>query len=173
MGKYKINPFSGDLDRVGNSAGAYVDGEVEYHYNLPVTVGTPAVDSAYLVRKASGIPFVSRKPAGIWVRELNNGDLDDWVYAGVFSDLLRDSNFRIINNADITKELAFDASGIATGTTRTVSAPDNSGMLMLSGAGLTPATLNQVAVEVVSNTRLILKLRGSDNVVRSLAFTLS
>lgn len=35
-----------------------------------------------------------------------------------------DSQFRIFNNADNTKELAFDVSAITTGTIRTISAPD-------------------------------------------------
>lgn len=121
---WKYNPFTDALDQTGSGGGtSYIDGDVEFHSNLPVTVGTPAVNSAFLVRKGEGLYFVSRKPAGIWVRELNNGNLDDWKYAGTFSDLYRDANFRILNNTDITKELAFDVSGLATGTTSTLTVP--------------------------------------------------
>jgi hypothetical protein len=129
---WSFNPFTGNLDLSGSSGGeSYIDGDVEYHSNLPVTVGSPAVNSAFLVRKGEGLYFISRKPAGIWVRELNNGNLDDWKYAGTFSDLYRDANFRILNNADVSKELAFDLSGITTGTVRTLTVPDASGKIAL------------------------------------------
>ena len=130
---WKYNPFTDALDQTGSGGGtSYIDGDVEYHSNLPVTVGAPAVNSAFLVRKGEGLYFVSRKPAGIWVRELNNGNLDDWKYAGTFSDLYRDANFRILNNTDITKELAFDVSGVTTGTTRTLTVPNASGTIALT-----------------------------------------
>jgi hypothetical protein len=130
---WKYNPFTDALDQTGSGGGtSYIDGDVEYHSNLPVTVGTPAVNSAFLVRKGEGLYFISRKPAGIWVRELNNGNLDDWKYAGTFSDLYRDANFRILNNADVSKELAFDVSGVTTGTTRTLTVPNASGTIALT-----------------------------------------
>ena len=126
---YKFNPFTDTLDIVGSGGGSYIDGEVEYHSSLPVTVGTPAVNSAFLVRKGEGLYFISRKPAGIWVRELNNGNLDDWKYAGTFSDIYRDANFRIINDADTSKQLAFSLSGLTTGTTSTLTVPAASGTI--------------------------------------------
>lgn len=129
---WKYNPFTDSLDQTGSGGGSYIDGEVEYHSNLPVTAGTPAVNSAFLVRKGEGLYFLTRKPAGIWVRELNNGNLNDWKYAGTFSDLYRDANFRILNNTDVTKELAFDVSGVATGTTRTLTVPNESGSIQLA-----------------------------------------
>jgi hypothetical protein len=133
MAKIEFNPITGKFDLVGSGGGSsYIDGEVEYHGDLPVGLGVPAIDSAFLVRKGSGLYFISRKPAGIWVRELNNGNLDDWKYAGTFSDLYRDANFRILNNADVSKELAFNLSGITTGTTRTLTAADRSGVNVVS-----------------------------------------
>jgi hypothetical protein len=130
---WKYNPFTDALDLTGSGGASYIDGEVEYHSNLPVTVGTPAVNSAFLVRKGEGLYFISRKPAGIWVRELNNGNLDDWKYAGTFSDLYRDANFRILNNADVSKEIAFSAASIATGQTRTITVPNKN--ITLDDAG--------------------------------------
>jgi hypothetical protein len=148
---FDYNPITGQLDLVGSGGGSYIDGEVEYHSNLPVTVGTPAVNSAFLVRKGEGLYFISRKPAGIWVRELNNGNLDDWKYAGTFSDLYRDANFRILNNADVSKELAFDLSGITTGATRTLTVPDASGTLALQGA-ITTSGLTQATARILGRT---------------------
>ena len=42
-----------------------------------------------------------------------------------------DNLFRIQNVADVTKELAFDVSGVTTGTTRTLSVQDLSGTIAL------------------------------------------
>lgn len=51
------------------------------------------------------------------------------LQAGSWTDMgqseLTDSLFRILNDADPTKEIAFDASGIATGTTRTITMPNS------------------------------------------------
>jgi hypothetical protein len=52
---FKFNPFTGTLDQTGSGGGAsYIDGEVQNFSALPETIGTPAVDSAYLVREAEG-----------------------------------------------------------------------------------------------------------------------
>ena len=40
-----------------------------------------------------------------------------------------DSDFRVQDNGDATKQLAFECSGITTGTTRTMTVPDNSGTI--------------------------------------------
>jgi hypothetical protein len=158
---YKFNPFTDTLDIVGSGGGSYIDGEVEYHSNLPVTVGTPAVNSAFLVRKGEGLYFISRKPAGIWVRELNNGNLDDWKYAGTFSDLYRDANFRIINDTDTSKELAFSLSGITTGTTRTLTVPDASGTIALTSDFAAPPAIGSTTPNTLAGTQLALH-DGSD-----------
>jgi hypothetical protein len=124
MLNWVFNPFTDELDAVNAPADQYLDGEVEFHGDLPVGLGIPAINSAFLVRKGSGLYFLSRKPAGIWVRELNNGNLDDWKYAGNFSDLYRDSNFRIISDTDTSREIAFSAASISSGQTRTITVPD-------------------------------------------------
>lgn len=109
----------------------YIDGEVETHADLPVVVGDPPVDSAYLVREASGLWFVNRKPAGIWIRTANAGALTDWSYAGTFPDVFSDANFVLFDDSDSTKELAFSLGGITTGTKRTLTIPDKSGTIAL------------------------------------------
>lgn len=54
--------------------------------------------------------------------------------ADLFADATTfdDSTFRIFDNVDNTKLIAFEASGITTGTTRTFTAPDASGTLALT-----------------------------------------
>jgi len=49
----------------------------------------------------------------------------------VASSEFGDSTFRILDDADATKELAFQNSGITTGTTRTLTVPDASGTIAL------------------------------------------
>lgn len=138
----------------GGGGASYIDGEVEFHTDLPVAVGSPAIDSAYLVRKGSGIYFINRKPAGIWVRELNNGNLDDWKYAGTFSDLYRDANFRIINDVDTSKQIAFSASLIGANQTRTINVPNKNVTLDDSGDSRewTGDTVSQVEAETGTAT---------------------
>ena len=47
---------------------------------------------------------------------------------------MADNVFRIQDNSDATKEIAFEASGISTGTTRTITMPDSAVTLVSSGA---------------------------------------
>jgi hypothetical protein len=97
---------------------AYIDGEVQYYADLPVTLGTPALGAAYLVREASGTWLISRKPAGIYVRLANGGTLADWTYAGTFPDVFSDANFSLYDDADATKELGFSLGGVTAGQKR-------------------------------------------------------
>jgi hypothetical protein len=80
---FKFNPFTGTLDQTGSGGGAsYIDGEVQNFSALPETIGTPAVDSAYLVREAEGTWLLARKPAGIYIRTADTGvRADDWTHA--------------------------------------------------------------------------------------------
>jgi hypothetical protein len=48
-------------------------------------------------------------------------------------DTFLDNVFRIQDNTDNTKEIAFEASGITTGTTRTITVLDSNGTMLLSG----------------------------------------
>lgn len=59
-----------------------VDGIAATYASLPVTVGTPKVGDAYLVMAGTGVMFVNRHPAGLYIRVANNGNLNDWVYEG-------------------------------------------------------------------------------------------
>ena len=131
---FKFNPFTGTLDQTGSGGGAsYIDGEVQNFSALPETIGTPAVDSAYLVREAEGTWLLARKPAGIYIRTADTGvRAADWTHAGAFPDVFNDANFLLYDNSDSTKNLAFQLSGITTGTTRTLTVADRSGVNVVS-----------------------------------------
>lgn len=126
-----VNQIIAELGGGGISQ-QYIDGEVEYHADLPVEIGNPATNSAYLVRKGQGVWLVNRKPAGIWVRETDNGDLNDWVYAGSFPDVYNDANFRIYDNDDSSKNLAFNLNDLNSNTTVTLTIPLSGGTVITS-----------------------------------------
>lgn len=63
-----------------------VDGIVQTYENLPVDIGSPALEDVYLVMEATGVYFVSRHPAGLYVRTAMNGELADWTYAATLTD---------------------------------------------------------------------------------------
>ena len=132
MSSYNYNVFTGELDLVG-SGSSYIDGVVATPADLPVTVGTPALDSVYLAKAGSGVWLINRKPAGLYCRTANDGDLDDWQYLGAFPEVNADGNWELYNSTDPTKELKFDVSGVSTGTTRTLTVPDASGTISLIG----------------------------------------
>jgi hypothetical protein len=138
----KFNPFTGTLDQTGSGGGAsYIDGEVQNFSALPETLGTPAVDSAYLVREAEGTWLLARKPAGIYIRTANTGArAADWTHASAFPDVFSDAAFTVFSDGDSTKNLQLSLSGITTGTVRTLTAPDASGTIQLTGHAAEHAT---------------------------------
>jgi hypothetical protein len=124
----RFNPLTGNFDFTGSGGGggsSYIDGEVQNFSALPQTIGSPAVDSAYLVREAEGTWLLARKPAGIYIRTDDTGvRADDWTYAGEFPDVFNDANLVVYSNADSTKNLKFDVGSISSGQTRTLTVPD-------------------------------------------------
>ena len=138
---FAFNPFTGNFDVKGAGGGggaSYIDGEVQNFSALPQTVGSPAVDSAYLVREAEGTWLLGRKPAGIYIRTANTGTrASDWTYAGEFPDVFNDANFVLYDDADSTKNAKFQLSSIATGTTRTITVPNNNVTLPDQGTSTT------------------------------------
>ena len=121
-----------DLSQGGGGSPGYINGSVQFYADLPITVGTPAVNTAYLVRENSGVWFINRRPAGIYVRLFNNGTLDDWDYAGAFPEVNDAQYFRIYDSADPTREVAFNVSGVAAATTRTLTVPNANGTIALT-----------------------------------------
>jgi hypothetical protein len=132
---FAFNPFTGNFDLKGSGGGggaSYIDGEVQNFSALP-TANPPAVDSAYLVREPEGTWLINRKPAGIYIRVATTGTrATDWTYAGILPDVFNGANFLLYDNGDSSKNLAFQLSGITTGTTRTLTAADRSGVNVVS-----------------------------------------
>jgi len=107
-----------------------IDGEVEYRGDLPTTIGDPVVGSVYLVEKnTTFLGFVTYQN-GLYIRQTNAGSLSDWERMNVKTNFT-DTEFSIVNATDTTKKAKFDASTIATATTRTYIFPDKDGTIAL------------------------------------------
>jgi hypothetical protein len=134
---FAFNPLTGNFDLKGSGGGggaSYIDGEVATYTDLPLD-GSAALNTAWLVREASGTWLIARKPAGIYIRTATAGVSRDadWTYAGILPDVFNDANFLLYDNADSSKNLAFQLSGISASTTRTLTVPDASGTIALTG----------------------------------------
>ena len=134
----KFNPFTGQLqiDEKGSGGGSsYIDGEVAAYGDLSLDAGVAPLNSAWLVREASGTWLLGRKPAGIYIRTATGGSSRDadYTYAGILPDVFSDANFTLYDDADSTKNAKFDVSAIATATTRTLTVPNASGTIQLTG----------------------------------------
>jgi len=133
---FAFNPLTGNFDLKGSGGGggaSYIDGEVATYTDLPLD-GSAALNTAWLVREASGTWLIARKPAGIYIRTATAGVSRDadYTYAGILPDVFNDANFLLYDNADSSKNLAFQLSGISASTTRTLTVPNSSGTIALT-----------------------------------------
>jgi hypothetical protein len=153
----KFNPLTGNFDFTGSGGGggsSYIDGEVQNFSALP-TANPPAVDSAYLVREPEGTWLINRKPAGIYIRVATTGTrATDWTYAGILPDVFSDANFLLYDNGDSSKNLAFQLSGITTGSTRTLTVPDASGTIARTETFAAPPAIGNTTPAAGSFTTL-------------------
>ena len=104
----RLNPLSGNFDFTGSGGGgaSYIDGEVATYNDLPLD-GTAALNSAWLVRTASGVWPVSRKQAGIYIRTATGGSSRDadYTYAGTMPDVFSDAQFLIYDDGNTTRTM--------------------------------------------------------------------
>jgi len=160
----RFNPLTGNFDFTGSGGGgggaSYIDGEVNVYADLPLD-GTAAINTAWLVRTASGAWLLARKPAGIYIRTATAGVSRDadYTYAGILPDVFNDANFLLYDNGDSSKNLAFQLSGITTGTTRTLTVADRSGVNVVSDTGA--GTGSDVVNNIVSLTQAEYNAIGS------------
>jgi hypothetical protein len=142
------------ISQGGGGGGGYINGVVDTYNDLPVTVGTPAVNSVYLVRFSTGVWLINRHPAGLYIRISNFGNLDDWEYLGTFPEVQSDSRWRVYNETDPTKEVALNVSGVTSGATRTLSVPNASGTIALNETFAAPPAIGNTTPAAGSFTTL-------------------
>lgn len=96
--------------------------------NFSALPGAPGEGTTYVVLTSQGIAFVNRRPAGLY--RFTSGQ---WVFLGELPDgYFTDNVLRFYDDADPTKQVIFQLSGITTGNTRTLTVPDASGTLALT-----------------------------------------
>jgi hypothetical protein len=157
---FKFNPFTRNLDLVGSGGGtSYIDGVADTAADLPVTQGNPPLDAVFVVKQGSGVWLINRKPAGLYCRIADNGNLDDWQYLGAFPEVNADGNWALFSSADPSKELKFDVSGVSASTVRTLAAPDRNGTMVLSDTSA--GTGSDVVNNIVSLTQAEYNAIGS------------
>jgi hypothetical protein len=114
-----------------------------------------------------------------WRNNANSGNLllgvdgsDNLTFAGVAlptaaAGSFQDSTFNIYDNSDNTKKIAFQASGITTGTTRTLTVPDADLTLvgLTTTQTLTNKTLTSPVISTISNTGTLTLPTSTDTLV--------
>jgi len=119
------------LDKTGTGgSGQGWNGQVEFRADLPITLGTPAIGEIYLVEKKTTLLGFTTYQSGLYIRDFNNGNLNDWRRLNVKVNFT-DSEFAIVNAVDTSKKSKFDLSLITASTTRTYTLPDKNGTVAL------------------------------------------
>ena len=101
----------------GGGGSGIIKGEVTTYSSLPV-----AADHAgeiYVVTQSTGVWLINRKDAGLY---RCNGVT--WSRLGDIPSYFDDAHFQVYNNADTTKAIDFNVANVSTGTTRTITFPD-------------------------------------------------
>ena len=109
----KFNPFTAQFDLTGSGGGggaSYIDGEVAVYGDLSLDAGVAPLNSAWLVRTASGVWPVSRKQAGIYIRTATAGVSRDadYTYAGTMPDVFSDAQFLIFDDSNTARNLQIE-----------------------------------------------------------------
>lgn len=109
----------------------------------------------------TGFYRVGANTLGVTVGGILRLSVSDTVISIVEPVTVSDSNFTIQDDGDATKQLKFEASGITTGTTRTLTAPDVSDTLVTLAATqtLTNKTLTSPTI-TVSDSNLTIQDNG-------------
>ena len=104
--------------------GSLVKGQVATYANLPAAASY--TNEYWLVEQSTGsYLLLTRKERGLYI---SNGST--WLSAPDIIPYFDSLNFRIYDNTDDTKKLAFNVSNIATGQTRTLTYPDKNARLI-------------------------------------------
>jgi hypothetical protein len=125
----KFNPLTGNFDFTGSGGGgaSYIDGEVAVYADLSLSSSTAPLNSAWLVRTASGVWPVTRKQAGIYIRTATGGSNrdSDYTYAGTMPDVFSDAQFTLYGDSDSSRNVKFDVDAqVGSGQTRIITVPN-------------------------------------------------
>jgi hypothetical protein len=108
------------------------DGRVEFRADLPITIGFPAVGAIYFVEQPTLILGVWKQyTSGDYIKDTDTGSLSDWIKTNKKSRFTT-SEFRVLDNVDQSKQLAFNLSNFITAITRTFTWPDKDGTVFMA-----------------------------------------
>ena len=161
--------FEGSVDDTNETFLQAINPTADRTIQLPDASGTVALLSTLSVAAGSGLTYNSTTgefgTSSIPNSQLQNSSItigstaialgsSSTALAGLTSVtstgiITNDSGFRIRNTTDITKQIAFDASAITTGTTQTYTFPDTSGTVVLTSTAAT--TFSDSAFRVQDN----------------------
>ena len=122
--RFDITVSSAEATRVSFSATDFIIASTDNGETAFVSLATPANSLATLADATIGSETDGQYLAY---------DGTQWVNQDLTAI---DSTFRIQDNSDATKQLAYEVSGITTGTTRTWTVPDRDGTVVLSDGGV-------------------------------------
>ena len=109
-----------------------VDGELVLFSGTAGKTGRRATSSGVAVL-TSGVLGVKPNPSGAFVGTTDSQTESNKTFDNTTTINIKDTLLRVQDDGDTTKQLAFQLSGITTGTTRTVTMPDASGTATLLG----------------------------------------
>lgn len=114
--EFKVNS-SGNIEE--QNLVLVIKGIVDVWADLP---GTPDdVLDIWIVRNGSGIYLINRKPGGLYRWDIGSSS---WVFMAEIITFFNSANFEVYDNADNTKRLKLNVSGITASTIRTITMPD-------------------------------------------------
>jgi hypothetical protein len=161
--------------------------------DLPITLDRPEIGSIYLVEQPTkigiGILSYTTYQSGLYIRDFNNGNLNDWRRLNV-KVKFTDSEFAVVNAADQTKQAKLDLSLITPSTSRTLTVQDKDGTIaylsdITAGTGniynidgAIPATTVRTVtipsdskIDFTDGTKEIISVRGVGQLYSQYGFT--
>ena len=152
---FAFNPFTGTFDLTGSGGGgaSYIDGEVATYADLPLD-GTAALNTAWLVREASGVWPVSRKQAGIYIRTATGGSNRDadYTYAGTMPDVFSDAVLTIYDEASTTRTGQFNLGSVTAGQNRVLTWPNANGTIARTETFAAPPAIGNTTAAAANFT---------------------
>lgn len=145
---YGTEPAPGDTVVTGAGPGASI---AEYATFADLPVQPVAAGTTAIVYQATGIIWINRQKAGLY-----RSDGAAWIWLGETPEgYFTDNVLTFFDNADITKQGAFELSTVTTGNKRTISWPDATGVMALVAditAAIGALTKASVGLANVDNT---------------------